>query len=226
MKLLIVEDERALRDSLVSFLSDEGFLCEEAEDYDSALQKMLVYDYDLIILDLNLPGGNGLDLLSSLKNEKPDSGVLILTAKDSLDDKIKGLDLGSDDYITKPFHLPELNSRINAIIRRKNFKGSDSIKFNELEITPSKRLVTVHNNEIDLTKKEFDLLLYLIINKNLVLTKEAIAEHLWGDNIDIVDNFDFIYTHIKNLRQKIEKQKGKDYLKTVYGFGYKFDEFI
>ena len=118
MKLLIVEDERALRDSLVSFLSDEGFLCEEAEDYDSALQKMLVYDYDLIILDLNLPGGNGLDLLSSLKNEKPDSGVLILTAKDSLDDKIKGLDLGSDDYITKPFHLPELNSRINAIIRR------------------------------------------------------------------------------------------------------------
>ena len=192
MKLLIVEDEQELRKSIVSYLSDEGFLCEEAKDYHTASQKMGVYDYEIIILDLNLPGGNGLDLLSSLKREKPDNGVIILTAKDSLDDKIKGLDLGADDYITKPFHLPELNSRINALIRRRNFKGSDTISFNELEITPDKRSVTVNNVEIDLTKKEYDLLLYFVVNKNRVLTKEAIAEHLWGDNIDMADNFDFI----------------------------------
>ncbi len=141
-----------------------------------------------------------------------------------MDDKLKGLDLGADDYITKPFHLPELNSRINAIIRRKDFHGETNITHNEIEINPAGKQAVVNGRQLELTKKEYNLLLYFIVNKNRVLTKEAIAEHLWGDNIDMADNFDFVYTHIKNLRKKIEKEGGTDYLKTVYGVGYKFTD--
>ena len=224
MKVLIVEDEKELCETIYSYLHNEGFVCEKAFNFFSASDKLLAFHYDLIVLDINLPDGNGLELLNWLKKEHSDTGVLIVSARNSLDDKLKGLDLGADDYITKPFHLAELNSRINAIIRRRNFQGKTNIIFNEIEICPEEKNVKVNSNSIVLTKKEYQLLLYLITNKNRVLTKEAIAEHLWGDAIDMADNFDFIYTHIKNLRKKITEQNGADYLKTIYGLGYKFSD--
>ncbi len=175
-------------------------------------------------MDINLPDGNGLDLLKIIKTNKPDTGVLIVSAKNSLDDKLIGLDLGADDYITKPFHLAELNSRINSLIRRQKFEGNHTITFNEIEIDPNAKTVKVNNSLVDLTKKEFFLLLYFITNKNRVLTKESIAEHLWGDSIDLADNFDFIYTHMRNLRKKLKAKGATDYMQTIYGLGYKFGD--
>ena len=224
MKILIVEDEEQLLESISAYLQKEGFICEQASSYTAAESKLIDYHYDIIVLDITLPDGSGLDLLKQLKTTHSETGTLIVSAKNSLDDKLKGLDLGADDYITKPFHLSELNSRINAIIRRRNFKGETNITFNEIVINPAAMQVKVNGNEIILTKKEYHLILYFVVNKNRVLTKEAIAEHLWGDNIDLADNYDFIYTHIKNLRKKIEAEGGNDYLKTVYGLGYKYAE--
>lgn len=159
-----------------------------------------------------------------IKESKPKTGVLIISAKNSLDDKLKGLDLGADDYITKPFHLAELNSRINSLIRRKHYDGDNKITFNEIDIDPVAKVARVNGETLDLTKKEYHLLLYFITNKNRVLTKESIAEHLWGDNADMLDNFDFIYTHMRNLRKKMNGLGATDYLQTVYGLGYKFGE--
>lgn len=224
MKILIVEDEIELLNSIYTFLQKGDFVCETASTFFEAEDRFISYNYDIVILDINLPDGNGLDLLKQIKKTKPETGVLIVSAKDSLDDKLMGLDLGADDYITKPFHLAELNSRVNSIIRRRKFKGSEKIIFNEIEIDSSAKSVKANNKTIDLTKKEYFLLLYFITNKNRVLTKEAIAEHLWGDNIDLVDNFDFIYTHMRNLRKKIKETGATDYLKTIYGLGYKFSD--
>ena len=224
MKILIIEDEKALNESIVFYLKNEGFICETALNYNEASQKINDYDYDVIVVDIMLPDGSGLDIVRELKANYIDTGIIILSAKDSLDDKILGLDLGADDYITKPFHLAELNSRIKSVIRRRNFNGNKEIIFNEIRIDPEKAEVTVNDQIINLTKKEYDLLLFFISNKNRVLTKESIAEHLWGDNIDMIDSFDFIFTHIKNLRKKIVNGEGKDYIKTIYGMGYKFSE--
>ncbi len=224
MKVLIVEDEVQLLETMTRYLRTVGFVCEEAPSRAAAEEKLGVYDYDIVVLDITLPDGSGLDLLDALKKDHPATGVLIVSARNSLDDKLEGLDLGADDYITKPFHLAELNSRINAIIRRRSFHGETSIVFNEIVIDPSARQTTVSGKPLDLTRKEYDLLLYLITNRNRVLPKEAIAEHLWGDNIDMADNFDFIYTHIKNLRKKIKEAGGDDYLHTVYGTGYTFTD--
>lgn len=224
MKLLIVEDEVELLYTTSKYLQKEDFICETAKTYFEAEDKLASYKYDVIILDINLPDGNGLDLLKKIKIINPETGVLIVSAKNSLDDKLKGLDLGADDYITKPFHLAELNSRVNSLIRRRKFKGNENIVFKEIEINPNAKTVKANDKSLDLTKKEFHLLLYFITNKNRVLTKEAIAEHLWGDNIDLVDNFDFIYTHMRNLRKKIKKNGAKDYLQTIYGLGYKFGD--
>lgn len=222
MKILLVEDEMELLESVSESLKSAGFICEKAENYRLAESKVSIYEYDVVILDITLPDGNGLDLLKQLKNVHPKTGILIVSAKNALDDKLKGLDLGADDYLTKPFHFSELNSRINAILRRRSFNGVPLLRFYEISIDPVGKVVAVNNREIDLTKKEFDLLLYFITNKNRVLTKEDIAEHLWGDHADMVDNFDFIYTHIKNLRKKIEAEGGMNYLKTIYGVGYKY----
>ena len=180
------------------------------------------YEYDVILLDITLPDGNGLELLKAIKKQHKDAGIIIISAKNSLDDKIYGLDHGADDYITKPFSLSELNSRIKAIIRRNNYNGTNIVTFNEISINTESKSVMVDGNAITLTKKEYDLLLFLMINKNRVLTKEAIAEHLWEDNIDMADTFDFIYTHLNNLRKKIRAVGGTDYIKTLYGMGYKF----
>lgn len=224
MKLLIVEDELELLNSTCVYLQKEDFVCEAASNFFDAEDKLLSYNYDVVILDINLPDGNGLDLLKFVKGKSPETGVLIVSAKDSLDDKLKGLDLGADDYITKPFHLAELNSRVNSLLRRRKFEGNNNIIFQEIEIDPVAKIAMVNSVPLDLTKKEYFLLLYFITNKNRVLTKEAIAEHLWGDNIDMVDNFDFIYTHMRNLRKKLKKSGANDYLQTIYGLGYKFGE--
>ncbi|MDQ1265258.1 MAG: two-component system, OmpR family, response regulator CiaR [Bacteroidota bacterium] len=224
MKILIVEDEPEILDSIAVYLNSEDFICEKAPDFETASEKMGTYEYDIIILDITLPDGNGLDLLDALKQKSPETGVLIVSARDSLDDRLKGLNLGADDYLTKPFHLSELNARIKALVRRKSFNGSRVISFNEIEIALDEKEVKVNSILLDMTRKEFELLIYFISNKNRVLSKEAIAEHLWGDFIDMADNFDFIYTHIKNLRKKIEAADGRNYIKTVYGLGYKFTE--
>ncbi len=224
MKILIVEDEIELIESMATYLENEDFICEKATNFFDAEDKLISFNYDVVILDITLPDGSGIDLLKMIKDKDAKVGVLIVSAKDSLDDKLKGLDLGADDYITKPFHLAELNSRINSLLRRQKFDGSDMIVFNEIEIDPNSKEVTIDKKLIELTKKEYNLLLYFIANKNKVVTKESIAEHLWGDEIEMADSFDFIYTHLGNLRKKIKKYGANDYVKTMYGLGYKFSE--
>jgi len=223
MKILIAEDETALQQSIKTFLERDGNVCEVASDFEDAIYKTGIYDYDIIVLDINLKTGSGLDVLKVLKRKKSAAGIIVISANNSLEDKLEGLDLGADDYITKPFHLAELNSRINAVLRRGKFGGSEEIVFNEIRISTKSRNAFIDDQLISLTKKEFDLLLFFISNKNRVLSKEIIAEHLWGDDSDLLDNFDFIYVHINNLRKKLTNQ-GAKYIKTAYGSGYKFEE--
>jgi DNA-binding response OmpR family regulator len=222
MKILIVEDEKELLSSIVSYLKSEGFLCETAYDFNRAIELIDLYEFDCLIVDLTLPCGSGLDLIRKLKSRNTNTGIIIISAKNALDDKLKGLELGSDDYLTKPFHLSELNARIKALMRRRNFDGSNFKEFGHITIDLNTHQVKIRNEELSLTKTEFDLLIYFSSNVNKVLTKEAIAEHLWGNNIDQADSFDFIYSHIKNLRKKIIDSNGKDPIKTIYGLGYKF----
>jgi DNA-binding response OmpR family regulator len=222
MKVLIIEDEKELSKSICQYLSSEQFVTETAFDFNSALEKISLYDYACIILDITLPNGSGLDILKELKANNKADGVIIISAKNSLDDKIYGLNAGADDYLTKPFHLSELGARVAAIIRRKSFDGKNVIDFDELHINLNEKRVLVKNLELDLTKKEYELLIYFISNKNKVISKSAIAEHLWGDSMDIATSYDFIYTHIKNLRKKLLQQGAPDYIRSVYGMGYKF----
>lgn len=222
MKILVIEDEKQLSESICEYLSNELFITETAFDFNSAYEKISLYDYACIILDISLPDGSGLDILKELKTANKTDGVIIISAKNSLDDKICGLKAGADDYLTKPFHLPELGARIAAIIRRKSFEGKNTIVFDELHIDITAKEVLVSKKAIELTKKEYDLLLYFISNKNKVISKSAIAEHLWGDNMNLADNYDFIYTHIKNLRKKMLQAGASDYIRSVYGMGYKF----
>jgi len=224
VKLLIVEDEAGLRDSIREYFADAGSVCEVAGDFESALQKINLYRYDCIILDITLPDGNGLEILKALKRHRYPDGVLIVSAKNALDDRLKGLDLGADDYLSKPFHLSELRARVTAIIRRKSFDGNHLVVFNEIELDLLARSVAVNGVDVKFTKKEYDLLLYFIANKGKVVTKNAIAEHLWGDSIDVSSNFDFIYSHIKNTRKKLMEAGCPDYIQMVYGMGYKFSE--
>jgi DNA-binding response OmpR family regulator len=223
VKLLIVEDNIELSRNIQSYLEKEGSICETAFSYNQAVDKIISFKYDVIILDLMLPDGNGLNILKSIKNESSDAGVLIASAKDSLEDKLSGLDLGADDYITKPFHLSELNARIKAIYRRKNFKNKQLLECKEIKIDTDACEVTVQDTKLELTKKEYELLVYFVSNQNRVVTKQSIAEHLWGDQADFYDSFDFVYQHIKNLRKKVMQAGGGDYINTIYGMGYKFN---
>ena len=224
MKLLIVEDNFQLADDLSKFLIENGFIVETANTLMDATDKVLVYDYDLIILDLGLPDGSGLDLIHELKRLQRNPGILIVTAKNAIEDKVMGLELGADDFITKPFHKAELNARVRSIIRRKKFKGSSQLEINKIKIDLDSREVFVDSEFVELTRKEYDLLLYFMYNRGRVLTKENIAEHLWGDHIDQADNFDFIYNHIKNLRKKLQQAGAGNNIRSVYGMGYKFFE--
>ena len=221
MKILIIEDEAELRKSMRDYLSGEGFVCETASTYETASDLIATYSYDCFIVDITLPDGSGLTLIEEIKKTDPASGIIIVSAKNSIDDRIKGLEKGSDDYLTKPFHLSELNARIKALIRRRHFQGADVITCGSLTIEHSLSKLFVGETEVILTQKEYEILIYLISGKEKVFTKEAIAEHLWGDSIDQADSFGFIYTHIKNLRRKITDAGGKDPVKTVYGLGYK-----
>lgn len=222
MKILIIEDEIELLIAIGNYLTKENYICELAETFSKAYEKTAIYKYDIILLDITLPDGNGLELLKTFRKYNIKAGVIILSAKNSLDDKITGLDKGADDYITKPFQLSELNSRIKALLRRRNYAGSNMVIFKEISINTDSKNVTINDQQLTLTKKEYDILLFLIINQNRVLTKEAIAEHLWDDNIDQADTYDFIYTHLNNIRKKIKAIGGADYIKTLYGMGYKF----
>lgn len=221
MKVLLIEDEKELSKSIETYLKQESFLCESAFTFDQAREKINLYHYDCILVDIGLPDGNGLDIIRELKEKQSDTGILIISAKNSLDDKLTGLDIGADDYLTKPFHLSELNARIKSIIRRRNFSGKNEIIFNEILIIPDEMQIYVNHIPIVVTRKEFDLLMYFLSNKDRVLTKEMLAEHLWGEVMDNADSFDFIYTHIKNIRRKIIEKGGHDYIQTIYGMGYK-----
>lgn len=223
MKYLIAEDELDLQQSIVTYLQRDGNICEVASDFGEASEKVAIYDYDIIILDINLISGSGLDVLKTMKKDKKRAGVIIISANNSLNDKLEGLDLGADDYITKPFHLAELNSRINAVLRRGKYGGDEIMEFNEIKIDTKSRTAYIDGKAMSLTRKEYDLLVFFISNKGRVLSKEIIAEHLWGDDSDLLDNFDFIYVHINNLRKKLTAE-GAKYIKTAYGSGYKFIE--
>ena len=222
MKILIIEDEPELRKSMKQYLHQEGYVIESASDYSKALEKIEVYDYDCILVDITLPQGSGLDIIKQLKQNQSKAGIIIISAKNSSDDKITGLDLGADDYLAKPFNLAELNSRIKALIRRRNFDGNKLIEVNEITIIPEERTVKVHNESVNLTAKEYDLLLFFVSNKNRVVSKNAIAEHLWGDDSDQIDSHDFIYVHLRNLRKKLAEKGCVDYVQTIYGIGYNF----
>ena len=222
MKLLIVEDEPALRTSLVEYLRQDGYVVEAAASYAQAHEKIKLYQYDCVLLDLTLPDGNGLDVVRTLKADRSPAGVLIISARGALDDKVLGLELGADDYLAKPFHLSELSARLKAIIRRRQFQGQRHLLFQELTVFPDQAQVLVNGEPVLLTRKEFDLLLYLLTQPGRVLPKESIAEHVWGDAADAADSFDFLYTHLKNLRRKLQEKGAGDYIRSVYGVGYKF----
>jgi len=223
MKILIVEDNLELSKNIDSYLAKEGNICETALTYNEAIDKVVSFSYDVIILDLMLPDGNGIDVIKVLNSQTSESGVLIVSAKNSLDDKLAGLDLGADDYITKPFHLSELNARVKAVYRRKYFNNKKILECKEILVDIDACEVKVNGKPVELTKKEYEILVYFISNQNRVVTKQSIAEHLWGDQADFYDSFDFVYQHIKNLRKKIIHAGGGDYITTIYGMGYKFN---
>ncbi|WP_419801605.1 response regulator transcription factor [Mucilaginibacter sp.] len=222
MKLLIVEDEQGLRENIEKYFTEEGSICESCGTLKSAVQKLALYRYDCVVLDINLPDGEGFAVLDYLRSNDKNECVLIISARNSLDDKLKGLSIGADDYITKPFHLAELKARLIAVFRRKTFGTNNVLNYKEIVVDLSGRTVDVNGKAILLTRKEYDMLLYFIANKNKVVSRNAIAEHLWGDDMDTADSFDFIYTHIKNLRKKLMDSTQKDFITSVYGVGYKF----
>ncbi len=222
MKLILIEDEKDLSKTISSYLKEEQYKIDIAYSYVEASSLININEYDCALVDLMLPDGNGLDLIKKIKEVNRQCGIIIISAKESLDDKIYGLNTGADDYITKPFHLAELNARIKSLLRRKLFDGGNQIEINELKIDVDKRELLINNSHVELTRREFDLLLFFISNKERVLNKEAIVEHVWGDNSNAFDNYDFVYTHVKNLRKKLKENGAADYLKSVYGIGYKF----
>ncbi|MDH4473268.1 MAG: response regulator transcription factor [Fluviicola sp.] len=223
MKILIVEDEPELAQDIIGYLTGQNYLCELASDYNQAIDKIAAYTYDCILLDLMIPFGDGLQVLEALKSAKRADGVIIISAKNALDDKINGLQLGADDYLAKPFHLSELTARIYSVIRRKQFDNSNTVTQDELTVDMLSKTVTVGSNAVPLTRKEFDLLLLFLGNKNNVISKNALAEHLSGDIADMFDNHDFVYAHVKNLKKKLAEAGCKNYLKTIYGTGYKWE---
>ncbi len=221
MKILVIEDELQLQNNIKESLEKEKILVETASDYYTAIEKALVYDYDCILLDIGLPHGSGMDILKELKKAGKPDNVIIISAKDSLDDKLAGLDLGADDYLTKPFHLAELNARIKAVLRRKNQGGQDVVQIANTELYINDRQFKVDEAEVHLNRKEFDILYYFMLNKNRLITKVALVEQVWGDHADAEDNFDFIYYQIKNLRKKLNNSGAEISIDAVYGVGYK-----
>ena len=221
MKILLIEDEEDLRNTVRESLMKERFVVECAADYRTAMDKINDYDYDCVLLDIMLPGGSGLSVLSALKRMRKQESVIIISAKDSVEDKIKGLDMGADDYLAKPFHLAELNARVKSLLRRKKARGDTSIVLGNLTLYPDKRQVEVNGLDLVLNRKEFDLLYYFVSNPNRLINKTSLAESVWGDDIDQADSLDFIYSQVKNLRKKMKTAGADVEIKAVYGFGYK-----
>ncbi|AJA70695.1 MULTISPECIES: response regulator transcription factor [Myroides] len=221
MKILVIEDEQELRDIIRESLEKELYLVEVASNYRLGIEKLAGYDYDCILLDIMLPDGNGIDLLREIKSMGKADSVIIISAKDSIDDKVLGLELGADDYLTKPFHLSELLARIKSVLRRKNQQGFQSVKWNNIEIFIDERTVVVQGSTMLLNNKEFELLYYFVVNANRLVTKSSIAEHIWGDNMDEADSYDFVYSQVKNLRKKLKSHHAEVNIQSVYGMGYK-----
>lgn len=223
MKILIVEDEYELAQDIISYLSEENYVCESAATFTEALEKIRLYTYNCIILDIMLPQGSGIQILEELKRQKKQEGVIIISAKNAIEDKVKALQIGADDYLEKPFHLAELAARVHSIIRRSQFDNTNTISHKELQVDLLAKTVTVNNEEVVLTKKEFDLLVLFLGNKNKVISKSALAEHLSGDIADMFDNHDFVYAHVKNLKKKLSQAGCLHHIKTIYGTGYKLE---
>ena len=224
MKILIIEDEPSLREIMQRYLEKERYVIEIACTVSDAIRKVSDYDYDCVLLDIMLPDGDGLSVLQHLKELRKQENVIIISAKDSIDDKITGLNLGADDYLAKPFHLAELAARVASVIRRKYHKGELCIELGNVKIIPDKFQVYINGVFVDLNRKEYDILNYFISRPNRLVNKETLAEAVWGDYIDQVDNFDFIYAQIKNLRKKLKDSGANLEIKAVYGFGYKLTE--
>ncbi len=224
MKILVIEDETQLREIIKESLLKDRFVVETAATAADAADKLAAYNYDCLLLDIMLPDGSGLDLLRQIKAEKRNENVIIISAKDSIDDKITGLDLGADDYLAKPFHLAELSARIRSVARRNNHGGSKSVEIGNLEIFPDSFTVIANGQPIDLSRKEYDILEYFVNRRNRLINKLSLAETVWGDHMDDDDIIDFIYAHIKNLRKKLKEAKAGIEIKAVYGIGYKLEE--
>ncbi|UII19685.1 response regulator transcription factor [Fulvivirga ligni] len=223
MKVLVVEDEKDLLESVIESLEQEGYTVESAMDMTSALMKIAAFNYDCILLDITLPDGNGLKLLEELKKDNKNDGVIIVSAKDAIEDKIHGLNLGADDYLPKPFHMAELHARVKSIIRRRKLDGSNVLNYNGLTIDPDNHTVEFKESQISLNRKEFDVLFYLATNDKRLVSKMAIAEHVWGDHVDEADDYEFVYSQIKNLRRKLKAHQAPVNIKAVYGVGYKLE---
>ncbi len=223
MKLLIIEDDHEIQESIMAYLAPEGYLCEQAFDFSNASDKIESFDYDCLLIDINLPDGSGLDLIKQTKQLKKLSGIIVITARDAINDRVKALEFGADDYLVKPFNLAELNARIKSLIRRIHFRGNNIITLGDLKIFPDSFQVFVEDQPLELTKKEFELLLFFVSNAGRVIAKESLAGQLWGDDMDFSYSFDFVYAQIKNLRKKLKEKGAKDYIKTIYGVGYKFE---
>jgi len=222
LKILIIEDEEPLCNSIITYLSKENYECKVALTFKRGEERIYEKEFDIFIVDLNLPDGDGLDLIKIIKKKDYSPGVIIVTARDSIKERTRGLDLGADDYITKPFHMAELNSRIKSLIRRLKFEGSNDIVFDAVKVDLEQKKVEINNHPLDLTKTEYEILIYFISNKERVITKDSLVEYIWGDWTDAFDSLDFVYTHIRNLRKKIRQAGGKDYISTVYGIGYRW----
>lgn len=222
MKVLIVEDEKILADGIAQHLGLDGFLAEVVNTYEAAIERIHLYSYDCVIIDINLPDGIGFNLVEALRSIRSSAGIITISARNAIEDKIRSLDIGSDDYLTKPFHLSELNARVKSLLRRRNFGAANEVTFVEIHINFNARRVFVRDQEVSLSRKEYDLLMFFISNQDIALTKSAMAEHLWGDHIDSADSFDILYSHIKNLRKKLADKGCPDYIQSIYGIGYKF----
>lgn len=221
MKILVIEDEPSMQEVIKETLENEKYIVESATTFKSALDKIVSFDYDCILLDITLPDGSGLDILTELKQLDKTSNVIIISAKNSIDDKVAGLNLGADDYLIKPFHIAELTARVKSILRRKTLSGKNELEINNVRILFDDRIAFINNESLLLNRKEFDVLAYFMVNKNRLINKTSLAEHVWGDFTDESDDFEFIYSQIKNLRKKLKDQKAEIEIQAVYGIGYK-----